>query len=55
MTVVPTANNQPDWKAKLKMNYQNLIIENCSKMTRDAVAANEVIKVNSDYSCGTVQ
>ena len=37
------------------MDYKTLIIENCTKMTRDAVAANEVIKVNSDYSCGTVQ
>ena len=51
MSVKTTANNQPDWKIKLKMNYQKLIIENCSKVARDAVAANEFIKVKSDYSC----
>ena len=52
--IKPTANNQPDWKRTLKMDYQTLIIENCSKMTRDAVAANEVIKVHLDISFKTV-
>ena len=41
-----TVHSNPNWKQDLKKNYKEIIIDNCTKPTRDAVEENEIIKVH---------
>ena len=37
--------NYPSWKEDLRKSYKEIIIDTCTKLTRDAVDGNEIIKV----------
>jgi hypothetical protein len=39
--------NNPTWKEDLRKGFKEIIIEKCTKLTRDAVEENEIIKVYS--------